>query len=70
MYSYVLNDCMCVCHVTVHCLLCRVAYDLPVDEKNYLLLKKLGLFLVSLGNLLSALWVRFHPCFFLYIVCV
>lgn len=29
------------------------------DEKNYLLLKKLGLFLVSLGNLLSALWVCF-----------
>jgi len=46
----------------VSCLFRSVAYDLPIDEKNYLLLKKLGLFLVFLGNLLSTLWVCFHPC--------
>ena len=45
----------------VNSVLCSVAYDLPMDERNYLLLKKLGLLLVSLGSLLSSLWVCHHP---------
>ena len=51
-------------------MLYSVVYDFPVDDKNYLLLKKLGLLLVSLGNLLCALWVRrrFIPILLEYIL--
>jgi len=50
------------CFVLIYCeqidVSCSVAYDLPVDDKSYLLLKKLGMLLASLGYLLSSLWVR------------
>jgi len=49
---------------------CSIAYDLPVDERNYLLLKKLGLLLASLGNLLSSLWVSSYLFVTLFDSCV